>query len=57
MLSKKVPIPISSAQGYRTELDNLYAQRSAIDELIQSLEEYDRFRAKRLGENHKRKTA
>jgi len=29
----------------RKELQDLYARRSAIDDLIQSLEEYDRFRA------------
>jgi hypothetical protein len=42
---------------YRKELEYLYARRSAIDTLIQSLEEYDHFRAIR-GENVKqRKTA
>ena len=33
-----------SALAYRRELQYLYARRSAIDSLIESLEEYDRFR-------------
>ena len=36
------------ARGVRKELQNLYARRSTIDALIQSLEEYDRFRAVRM---------
>ena len=32
----------------RKELRDLYARRSAIDDLIQSLEEYDRYRAPRM---------
>lgn len=45
------PTPIS-----RKELEHLYARRSAIDDLIQSLEEYDQFRTKRVHEET-RKTA
>ena len=40
----------------RKELQFLYARRSAIDTLIQSLERYDRFRA-RSQEIRKQKTA
>ena len=36
------------ARGVRKELEHLYSRRSAIDALIQSLEEYDRFRALRM---------
>ena len=36
------------AQGVRKELEYLYSRRSTIDALIQSLEEYDRFRARRI---------
>ena len=44
MLAKK-KTPVSASTGaYRQELDFLYARRSAIDSLIESLEEYDRFR-------------
>jgi hypothetical protein len=44
MLAKKKP-PVSASTGaYRLELDYLYARRSAIDSLIESLEEYDRSR-------------
>ena len=46
MLAKKVTSsshdPLWPNQGYRKELDNLYARISAIDALIQSLENYDR---------------
>ena len=41
----KEKTPASAPAGaYRQELDRLYARRSAIDSLIESLEEYDRFR-------------
>ena len=36
------------ARGVREELQDLYARRSTIDALIQSLEEYRRFRAPRM---------
>jgi hypothetical protein len=54
MLAKKAPT--SPARPARKELEYLYARRSAIDTLIQSLEEYNRFRALRYEES-KRKTA
>jgi hypothetical protein len=40
--------PTVPARGVRKELQNLYARRSTIDALIQSLEQYDRFRALRM---------
>jgi hypothetical protein len=40
---QKTPVS-ASVLAYRQELDYLYARRSAIDSLIESLEEYDRFR-------------
>ena len=42
---------------YRKELDYLYARRTAIDTLIESLEEYDRFRAITNNHSKQRKTA
>jgi hypothetical protein len=43
MFAKK-QLPASSApKTYRKELELLYARRSAIDTLIESLEEYARF--------------
>jgi hypothetical protein len=46
MLFAKKENPTSSpVPAYRIELDYLYARRSAIDTLIESLEEYDRFRS------------
>ncbi len=44
LFAKKEPT-YSPVPAYRMELDYLYARRSAIDTLIESLEEYDRFRA------------
>ena len=44
-MSAKNEIPKSaSVLAYRQELEYLYARRSAIDSLIESLEEYDRLR-------------
>ena len=42
LVKKKTPVSASTS-AYRQELDYLYARRSAIDSLIESLEEYDRF--------------
>jgi hypothetical protein len=47
---RKPPVMIAPARFTRKELEHLYARRSAIDELIQSLEEYDRFKARRASE-------
>ena len=56
MLPPKKPVMIAPTPISRRELEHLYARRSAIDDLIQSLEEYDQFRAKRVVEDI-RKTA
>lgn len=57
MFAKKGSVTTTSnARLNRKELEYLYAWRSAIDGLIQSLVEYDRFRTRRL-ELTKRKTA
>ena len=42
---KKVPVLIDAARNYKVELEVLYNRRSAIDTLIASLENYDRYRA------------
>ena|SRR5215475_4800027 len=46
MLAKKAIGP-SNAQ-YRKELEYLYARRTAVDALIESLQEYERFRPKTI---------
>jgi len=53
MTAMKVPVDIRIARLSRVrqvELTKLYARRSAIDALIESLEDYDRFREKKLYE-------
>jgi hypothetical protein len=46
MLSgKKAPVTMNTARISQTQLEALYARRSAIDDLIASLEAYDRYRA------------
>jgi hypothetical protein len=43
MLSaKKNPVTIDTVRDYRREIEYLYARKSAIDMLIESLEEYER---------------
>lgn len=54
--AKKPPVVITRFRSSQKNLQNLYARRSAIDALIHSLEEYNRFRVKRSAEN-KRKSA
>ena len=56
MLPKKTPMTQISNPIYRKKLEYLYARRSSIDTLIQSLEEYDRFHAKDA-DRDKRKSA
>ena len=56
LLGKKTLVMIVPARSPRKNLEHLYARRSALDALIQSLEEYDRFRERRLSLD-KRKTA
>lgn len=43
-------------RGYGRQLESLYARRSAVETLIRSLEDYQRFRAQRL-ESRESKTA
>jgi hypothetical protein len=53
MTAMKVPVDIRTAwlsKVEQVELTKLYARRSAIDALIESLEDYDRFREKRVYE-------
>ena len=48
MLSLKRPVVKEQTNiDYERRLDYLYARRSAIDALIESLEDYDRFRETR----------
>ncbi len=55
MLSKKVLSAPNHEQTIRRELEYLYHRRSAVEMLIRSLEQYDRFRSQ--GETRGRKTA
>jgi hypothetical protein len=55
MLAKKV-LPASSIRTYRKELEYLYARRSSVDALIESLEQYDRCRGTRVEDKRQRKT-
>jgi hypothetical protein len=51
MTATKVPLDIRTAwlsKVEQAELANLYARRSAIDALIESLEDYDRYRDKKF---------
>jgi len=51
---KKPPVMIVTARTSRKNLEHLYARRSAIDALIESLQEYDRFREKRTSIDRRR---
>jgi hypothetical protein len=41
---------VVSIGGYSRRLESLYARRSAVEALIHSLEDYQRFRARRVDE-------
>jgi hypothetical protein len=61
MLVKKTTSPtgnskVVSIQDCSRRLENLYARRSAVDALIDSLQDYQRFRERRL-EQRESKTA
>ena len=57
MLAKKGPVRVVPEPRIpRTPLEHLHARRLALDSLIESLEEYDRYRARRLNA-HKRRIA
>jgi hypothetical protein len=45
MVVKKAPSSATPAGSHRKQLQYLVARRTAIDALIQTLEDYDRFRA------------
>jgi hypothetical protein len=53
---KKAQVITFPARTYEKQLETLYARRSSIDALIESLQEYDRFREKR-GIERKRRSA
>jgi len=44
MFAKKDTSPTSSDRTFRKELEYLYARRTTLDALIESLERYDLFR-------------
>jgi cell division protein FtsB len=57
MLSaKKNPVPLDAVRDYRKELNYLHQRRDAIDALIASLQEYDRYRCL-PAKDQRRKTA
>ena len=45
MLSAKKTVTLHPVQNHQRDLEKLYARRTAIESLIQSLEEYDRYKA------------
>ncbi len=53
MLGKKALSSPSDEQNIRRELEYLYHRRSAVEMLIRSLEQYDRFRSQGETRNHK----
>ena len=54
MLAQKPPVPNPSDLSYRKQLEYLYARRTTIDELIESLQAYDRFRALRAPDQNRK---
>ena len=50
LLAKKAPVVPVWRPGFRKELEHLYARRSSIDALIESLERYARCKAKHCQE-------
>jgi len=48
---------IVSIRGYSRRLESLYARRSAVEALIHSLEDYQRFRERQLVHQQESKTA
>jgi hypothetical protein len=57
MLQAKKLLPHSPVKQYRKEIRYLYARLSAVDALIQSLQEYDRFKPKHAVLGAKRRSA
>jgi hypothetical protein len=55
MSSPKLLVPSSNDTSYRKQLEYLYARRTTVKALIESLQNYDRFRAQ--GGNQDRKMA
>jgi hypothetical protein len=55
MLSaKKNPVTIDTVRDFRRELEYLYARKSAIDNLIASLEDYERSCADKAASGQRR---
>jgi hypothetical protein len=52
MFAQKPPVPVSTDSNYRQQLEYLYARRTTIDALIESLRDYDHFRAERVPDRH-----
>jgi hypothetical protein len=55
-LAKKPMARVETTHAFKKHLDYLYARRSAIDALIDSLQAYEQFRQKQ-DDNRRRKTA
>jgi hypothetical protein len=54
MFAHKPPVPNANDANYRQQLEYLYARRTTIDALIESLQEYDRFRAQRAPDQNRK---
>jgi len=57
MFAKKVNLFTPQGRTYRRELKYLYARRTAVDALIQTLQDYNRYRAPTAAQPAKRKLA
>ena len=53
MFAKKELPASAPVPAYRKELEYLYARRSIVDTLIESLKDYDRFRETRTDESER----
>lgn len=49
-----IPITVARSRLVRKELEQLHVRRMAIATLIESLEDYDRFRMRRFGDERLR---
>lgn len=52
--SSTISITVARSRMVRKELEQLHARRMAIATLIESLEDYDRFRTRRFGDSRLR---
>jgi len=54
MFARKPSLPNKIGIDYRKQLEHLYSRRTTINALIESLQQYDRFRATRSPEQNRK---